>query len=331
MKKFWIFLKFEISYLYMFIISNIVLGALFYTDPTISLKWQTFIYATTLNLLILAGFLLYRFQKNIQIVRQIDEEDHENLSFEGYYYQQHLEELKKNQIRTINEIQFKQKEYHDFIISWFHEIKTPISVLSLMQQTEFDEKSLGEEIAKIEHYVDQALYYAKLENFHQDYEIVNCNVERIVKEVVKNNSKAFIAKKIRLHLSLHSTVVQSDSKWLQFIVNQLIINSLKYTSNHGEIIISTEDTVKEKRLIIQDTGIGIDQQDLPRIFNRGFTGKNGRIFTKSTGMGLYLAQELSNKLGHYITCTSEENVFTKFVIHFPKNSDPYLETIKEIT
>ncbi|WP_218276316.1 hypothetical protein, partial [Pseudomonas sp. FW305-BF6] len=106
MKQLWLFLKFEKSYLYMFIISNIVLGALFYTDPTISLRWQTFIYATTLNLLILTGFLLYRFQKNIHIVRRIDEGDHENVSFEGFFYQQHLEELKKNQIRTINEIQY---------------------------------------------------------------------------------------------------------------------------------------------------------------------------------------------------------------------------------
>ena len=118
--------------------------------------------------------------------------------------------------------------------------------------------------------------------------------------------------------------VQSDPKWLQFIVNQLLTNSLKYTEQGGEIIISVVDTPKEKQLLIRDNGIGISQKDLPRIFNRGFTGETGRTHAKSTGMGLYLAQQLSNKLGHYISCTSKVNEFTQFILHFPLDSDPYL-------
>jgi signal transduction histidine kinase len=114
-----------------------------------------------------------------------------------------------------------------------------------------------------------------------------------------------------------------------FIANQLVTNSLKYTDDLGEISIETYVTSQEKQLIIRDSGIGIDPKDLPRIFNRGFTGTNGRIHMKSTGMGLYLAQELSNKLGHYITCSSEAGQYTEMVMHFPKNHDPFLNTLKE--
>jgi signal transduction histidine kinase len=107
-----------------------------------------------------------------------------------------------------------------------------------------------------------------------------------------------------------------------------LTNSLKYTEHSGEISISACETPREKQLLIRDNGIGISQKDLPRIFNRGFTGETGRKYTKSTGMGLYLAQALSNKLGHYITCTSEVGSFTQFIIHFPKNHDPYLSLQK---
>lgn len=101
-------------------------------------------------------------------------------------------------------------------------------------------------------------------------------------------------------------------------------NSLKYTEHGGKITISAFETPQEKQLLIQDSGIGISQKDLPRIFNRGFTGETGRTHAMSTGMGLYLAQSLSNKLGHYISCMSEVGVYTQFIIHFPKDDDPYL-------
>ena len=151
----------------------------------------------------------------------------------------------------------------------------------------------------------------------------------IVKDTVRDHSKTFISKKVRILLPSESMSVQSDSKWLKFIVNQLLTNSLKYTDNSGEILIGTNETPQEKQLIIRDNGIGITPQELPRIFNRGFTGETGRTYSKSTGMGLYLAQQLSNKLGHYITCTSEVSSYTEFIIHFPKDDDPFLFMNKE--
>ncbi|WP_435167625.1 sensor histidine kinase [Paenibacillus glycanilyticus] len=326
--SFWRFLKYERPYFLLYGIAFLLTVAVFATDPQSSWHWPTFFYALTLVVLWLAAFTAYRYTRNLQAIRRMQSEDAEPLSLEAEAYRDTLEESGNAHIRSLNEVQAKQKEYYDFIISWFHEIKTPISVLRLMQQTEVDPQSLNEELSRIEHYVDQALYYAKLDSFNQDYEMVNCDLEPLVKDVIKAHSKSFISKRIRVRLELPSTVVQSDSKWLLFIINQIITNSLQYTRDHGEISVKAASTQEEKLLILRDNGIGIDAMDMPRIFNRGFTGLNGRTFAKSTGMGLYLAQELSRKLGHFITCESAPGSGSVFTIHFPKHHDPYLNTLQ---
>ncbi len=322
------YLVYEKPYIYLYFGSFLISAAVFFTDSKGNWGWETFFYAYILSFVVLIGFLVFRYQQHLQVIRHMASEEYESLSLEGEFAKSYIEELKREHIRDMNRIHEKQKEHYDFIVSWFHEIKTPIAVLRLLQQTDMDSASLREEITKIENYVDQALYYAKLDSFNQDYDIQNYDMIRIVKEVVKAHSKTFISKKIRINIEAESLNVQSDPKWLQFIVNQLVTNSLKYTEYGGEITISATETKKEKQLLIQDNGIGISPSDLPRIFNRGFTGETGRIHTKSTGMGLYLAQQLSNKLGHYISCTSKVGEFTQFIIHFPQDSDPYLQLQK---
>ncbi|MGM1050291.1 MAG: sensor histidine kinase [Bacillota bacterium] len=318
------YLTYEKPYIYLYLAVFLISAAVFFTDSNGGWAWGTFFYAFALSSMVLLGFLLFRYQQNVRVIRQMKSEDYDSLSLEGEFAKVHIDELKKQHIREMNRTRDRQNEHYDFIVSWFHEIKTPIAVLRLLQQTDMDADSLREEIAKIENYVDQALYYAKLDSFNQDYDIQNCDMIRISKEIVKAHSKTFFSKKIRMDIRAETLVVQSDPKWLQFIVNQLLTNSLKYTEHGGEITISAFETPQEKQLLIRDNGIGISQKDLPRIFNRGFTGETGRMYTKSTGMGLYLAQQLSNKLGHYITCSSEASVYTQFIIHFPKDDDPYL-------
>lgn len=323
------FLRYEKSYICVYLIGFMLMAAVFFLDVNINFTWGTFLYAFALCTIVLIGFLVFRYQQNVRAIHNIDHEAFDRLSLEAEQMQQLMDEMRKEHIREMNAIQEKQKEHYDFIVSWFHEIKTPIAVLHLIQQTDIDANSLREEIRKIEDYVDQALYYAKLDSFNQDYGIESCDMIGIVKDTVKDHSKTFISKKIRIHLPSESMSVLSDSKWLKFIVNQLLTNSLKYADNGGEISISTNETPQEKQLIIRDNGIGIAPQELPRIFNRGFTGETGRTYSKSTGMGLYLAQQLSNKLGHYITCTSEVSSYTEFIIHFPKDDDPFLFMNKE--
>ncbi|WP_040204325.1 sensor histidine kinase [Neobacillus jeddahensis] len=317
------YLTYEKPYIYLFLTVFLISAAVFFTDSNGGWAWGTFFYAFTLSSLVLLGFLLFRYQQNVRVIRQMKSEDYDSLSLEGEFAKVHIEELNRRHIREMNRIQERKNEHYDFIVSWFHEIKTPIAVLRLLQQTDMDTASLREEISKIENYVDQALYYAKLDSFNQDYDIQKCDIIKVSKEIVKSHSKTFFSKKIRITIQTDLLEVQSDPKWLQFIVNQLVTNSLKYTESDGEITISAFETPKEKQLVIRDSGIGISQKDLPRIFKRGFTGETGRSFTKSTGMGLYLAQQLCNKLGHYISCTSEVGKFTQFIIHFPLDSDPY--------
>lgn len=320
------YLSYEKSYIYLYLVSFLISAAVFFIDSGGNFAWGTFIYAFTLSFLVLLGFMIYRYQQHTRVIRQMKmTEDYDSLSLEGEFAQQYIEDLQNEHIREMNRIQERKNEHYDFIVSWFHEIKTPIAVLRLLQQTDMDAASLREEISKIENYVDQALYYAKLDSFNQDYDIQKCDSIKISKEIVKSHSKSFFSKKIRINIAADSLVVQSDPKWLQFIVNQLVNNSLKYTETGGEITISAIETPKEKQLVIRDSGIGISSQDLPRIFNRGFTGETGRTYSQSTGMGLYLAQQLSNKLGHYISCTSKVGEFTQFIIHFPVDIDPYLK------
>lgn len=322
------FLKYERPYLILYAALFLLTVAVFWADPSSAWHWHTFSYALLLALPLLALFLLFRYRSTLRAVRERNTEEAEPLSLEAEAYRDALEEARVAHIRELNDAHAKQKEYYDFIVSWFHEIKTPISVLRLMQQTELDPRGVEEEVARIEHYVDQALYYAKLDSFNQDYEIVNCDLAQLTKEAVKAHAKSFISRKVRIRLDVPETIVQTDPKWLLFIVNQLLSNGLKYAGENGEIAISTATTADEKLLVVRDDGIGIIAADVPRVFNRGFTGANGRTHAKSTGMGLYLAQELARKLGHYVTCESVPGEYAAFSVHFPKHHDPYLHTVR---
>ncbi|WP_227013471.1 sensor histidine kinase [Paenibacillus psychroresistens] len=254
------YLSYEKPYIYLYLAGFLISAAVFLTDTNGGWAWGAFFYAFTLSSIVLLRFILFRFQKNVLVIRQMKSEDYESLSLEGELAQLHIEELKKQHIREMNQIHARQNEHYDFIVSWFHKIKTPIAVLRLLQQTEMDANSLREEITRIENYVDQALYYAKLDSFNQDYDIQNCDMIQISKEIVKAHSKTFFSKKIRIVLQTDAIEVQSDPKWLQFIINQLLTNSLKYTEPGGEISISTFETPQEKQLLIRDSGIGINQK-----------------------------------------------------------------------
>ncbi len=324
------FLQYELGYICLFFGSYLIISLVFFTSASDEWQWRNFFYTLLLVTIALGVFLGIKYRKITLSLQNMAEFHGAPVSFEAVHYQKYLEELNRNHIKALNVEQAKQRDYHDFIVAFVHEIKTPIAVLRLLGQTKIEPKSLQEEVMKIEYYVDQTLYYAKLDTFHQDYEITNCDLQDIAKKAVKTHAKTFISHKIQLNLSVSTCAVPSDSKWLLFILNQLITNSLKYIGENGIITISTVETATEKQLIIEDNGIGIAEKDLPRIFSRGFTGTNGRKHAKSTGMGLYLAQQLSNKLGHYITCTSMINQYTKMVIHFPKNDDRFISITENV-
>jgi signal transduction histidine kinase len=243
-------------------------------------------------------------------------QDHNN---EEKFTLQLLKFQKEAFVQELESLKNEQKEWHEYMTTWVHEIKTPISVSKMIFETEQGSESLEEEMGKIEHLVDQALYYTRASDFSKDYFIQEMNVEDIIKEAIKGHRKLFLSKKIKLLLDLSPMEVLTDKKGLLFIVNQLLSNSLKYTFAGGEISIQIK--ANEKKVIIRDQGIGIPTEDLPRIFEKGFTGKNGRQFAASTGIGLYLSRKIAGKLGHQLSIQSKEGSYTEASIYFSKNTD----------
>lgn len=317
------FIKYEKSYIIMFLLVFVLSISIMIIESDSAPDWTTVVYAFLLCTIMMIVFLVYRYQKSVKAVNNVRKEQHEVMSMEAEHYMGMMEDMRRNHIREMNHVHNQQKAHYDFIVSWFHEIKTPISVLNLMKEADHSIKDIDSELSKIEHYADQALYYAKVDDFHQDYSISSCDVIGIVKNVIKSHSEVFISKKIILDIKVKQMNVQSDSKWLKFIINQVITNSLKYTPENGRITIEASETFEEKELKIRDNGIGISRNNIHQVFNRGFTGEIGRTHAASTGMGLYLAQELSKKLGHYMSCESEKGEYTEFCIHFPMDQDPY--------
>ena len=192
---------------------------------------------------------------------------------------------------------------------WVHQIKTPIAAMDLLLQAGPDRATEMEiELQKIAQYVDMVLQYLRLDSTAKDLVLQRCQLDAVVRQTVRKYAKLFILKKIQLVFQETKWEVLSDEKWLCFLLEQLLSNALKYTPEGGKISIFLEG---ETNLVIADTGIGIAPEDLPRVFEKGFTGNNGRMDKKATGIGLYLCRRGTNLLGHTISIASEPGVGTQ--------------------
>ena len=231
------------------------------------------------------------------------------------YYHKIIEKLYDELEKLTQENRQKNTDMVDYYSMWVHQIKTPIAAMNfLLDNEEVDQKILQQELFKIERYVEMVLTYIRLDSISSDYVITKINLDEVVKDSVKKYATIFINKKIKLNYVSHETMVISDKKWLSFAFEQILGNSVKYTSNGGEITIET----CENKLIIEDNGMGIKEEDLPRIFEKGFTGFNGRYEKKSSGLGLYLCKKTLDKLGHHIEISSRVGEGTRIEITFPK-------------
>lgn len=215
-----------------------------------------------------------------------------------------------------------QENYREYIETWVHEIKTPIASSKLIIYNNNNEitRKIDHQLNKIENFVEQVLYYSRSNEIYKDYLIKEVNLLKVVQNVIRRNYRDFIGKKISVEILDIDRNVYSDTKWIEFILNQIIGNSIKYIKETGsKIKIYLKENSDQIILTIEDNGIGIPSKDVRRVFEKGFTGENGRKFTKSTGMGLYLCYKLCKKLGLGINLESEENVGTKVNIIFPIN------------
>ena len=231
------------------------------------------------------------------------------------YYHKIIEKLYEELEKLTQKNRQKNTDMDDYYSMWVHQIKTPITAMNfLLDNEEVDQKILQQELFKIERYVEMVLTYIRLDSISSDYVITKINLDEVVKDSVKKYATIFINKKIKLNYVSHETMVISDKKWLSFAFEQILGNSVKYSSVGGEITIETY----ENKLVIEDNGIGIKEEDLPRIFEKGFTGFNGRYEKKSSGLGLYLCKKTLDKLGHHIEISSKVGEGTRIEITFPK-------------
>ncbi len=245
---------------------------------------------------------------------------------EQYYYDM-VCGMEEERRAFLSEYDEKKKDRADYYTMWTHQIKTPIAALRLLLQ----EKGAGhsgrelEELFKIEQYAGMALHYARLDSMSGDLVLQSCDVWGIARQTVRQYSILFIGSGLSFSMEDCHLRAVTDEKWLSFVIGQILSNALKYTSR-GQIRIYGED--KNGRptggeaswLVIEDTGIGIRESDLPRIFERGFTGYNGRLCQKSTGIGLYLCRQILDRLGHAIEVRSKMGEGTRVRLGFLQES-----------
>lgn len=311
------------------------ISSVMYLDGTVNISADNIIYINAVSVVFFCLYLTWDFlyQRNFYtIIHEIitsRQEDFISALPEANTNEQQvfillLKQVYEQQNARIEALHERKREDRDFFITWIHEIKTPIAASRLIIDNSIGKPmdevldKLEDELDKIDGFVEQVLYYSRTDSFMKDYVISECNLEKVVKESVKKQAKMFIGKRIKCEMADLDMEILSDKKWLGFIIDQILSNSLKYTDQGGAITITGYENEKEKMLVIEDNGVGIKAEDIARVFEKGFTGYSGRVYAKSTGFGLYLARTLAIKLGHTISVESEEGQYTKLMIHFPK-------------
>ena len=244
---------------------------------------------------------------------------------EGKILKDILQDTGKSMLENVNYYKNIQEDYKEYIELWIHEVKIPIATSKMIIENNKNEvtKSIDEELDKVENYTEQALFYARSNAVEKDYIINKTNLKEIVNGAILKNKTTLLNEKVSIELSnLKEEEVYTDSKWTVFIVNQIIQNAIKYSKKENKKVeISSQEKNDKVILYIKDNGIGIKKGEITRVFERGFTGENGRIIgQKSTGIGLYLCKKLCDRLGLGIELNSEKDKGTEVRIIFPKNS-----------
>lgn len=228
----------------------------------------------------------------------------------------------------------RQSQMRDYYSMWVHQIKTPISAMKLLLEAEREElgqlicddeqsqcllsdnmDSFEDELFRIEEYVSMALQYQRVSSTENDFVLEKVSVDGVIRDTIKKYAKIMIRRHIGINYSGTGQKVYTDGKWLAFMLEQILSNAIKYTP-HGVVTIETAEEKDRFFITIKDTGIGIKAEDLPRVFEKGYTGYNGHADKKATGIGLYLCRQMADKLGHTIRMESEIGKGTKVWIGF---------------
>lgn len=236
-----------------------------------------------------------------------------------------IENLKSKSNEEIKEYKKSLKELDEYMAKWIHEIKIPISALNMISDrlnNVEDSIDIKNQVAKINFLVNSILYSSRSSSMFEDVFFNKVNLDKVIKSSIKNNSFLLIKNNIEVSLENLDYTVFTDIKCISYILDQIINNAIKYSKEEGKIEFTAKDIDNGVVLSIKDYGIGINEEDIGRVFDKGFTGSNGRDrLYKSTGMGLYFAKNMVDKLGHKIEINSQKDKFTSFNIYFYDISD----------
>lgn len=331
----------RINYIFIYVIYCIALFGFLKLIGNHSL--EIFIVLATSTILLIGIFLFdfYKKKKQFKELNQlIDNLEQKYLITEVMTKPYKLEDIEvynimkkanKSMIEEVSKVKRNQKEYKEYIESWVHEIKTPITSSMLLFENHKTEttRKLNTYMQEINNYVEQVLFYARLDNVENDYIIQKTDLLPIVGNVISKNKNLLIQNEVNIDISENLGEAYTDAKWIEFILNQIIINSIKYRKENPKIKIYSQKSENNVCLYIEDNGIGIKESEISRVFEKGFTGSNGRIHgKKSTGIGLYLCKNLSEKIGAQIQIESKLNEFTTIKLILPSNET--YKTVREM-
>lgn len=214
-------------------------------------------------------------------------------------------------------------DYREYLERWVHEIKIPIAaaLLTAENHPSPEMRSIQQDLQRIESYVMQILYYARSSSLEDDYIITSCSLKSLVDDALKRNARQLIHSGFSIEKDALDASVRTDGKWMGFVLDQIIQNSIKYRREDSALLRFTQEKSGEScELLVEDTGIGVSDADLPRLFHKGFTGENGRKFTKATGMGLYICANLLGKMNHSVCAEHGKDGGLRIRIRFPAGS-----------
>ncbi|MBW9150202.1 sensor histidine kinase [Clostridium sp. CM028] len=307
----------------------IIINCILYSSSTINKSFQDIMYMDILILLTVfiaftCGFIKEK-NKYSNILKCNNELDNKTTDFHLNVFSNILKKQSLEHLKKEESLKNNINDFEDYITKWVHDIKINIAVTYLLlEDLEEDEsQKVIFEMKQMEFSVNQVLYVTRANNYNLDVKSEQVAVGDEIRRAIKENAGFFINKNIEIILEVEGFNIISDRKWIHYILSQIINNSSKYTNENGQLHIFNKEDSEAYYLHIKDKGIGIPREDIKRIFNKGFTGKNGRTRTKSTGIGLYYAKKMCNNLNIDLKVESEEAEYTEFILSFYKLADYY--------
>lgn len=308
-----------------YIITFVMINCVLYSSASIGKSFEDIMYMDVLIMLtmgvtFICGFIKERSKYN-HVINGNNELYERTEDFHLSVLSNMLETQKSEYLKVEKNLKNSINNFEDYITKWVHDIKINIATIYLLLENQDDMEKVLRKVKQMEFSVNQVLYVTRANNYNLDIKSEETFIKDELRNAIRENAEFFMSKNIEITMDIKEFNIISDKKWIQYIFSQIINNSSKYTAENGKVHIFSEEDKKAYYVHIKDNGIGIPKEDISRIFNKGFTGRNGRTGTKSTGIGLYYAKNMCSKLNIDLKVKSEEGKYTEFILAFYKLSD----------